>query len=253
MTNKALLALVALAGVSVGSGCSFESADESPGGSSGGIFTDRSFDPGAPLEVRSASDDAESTADAPADVPAAEVPEDAPAAEVPEAIPAAAPPEDEPVADDELVEDDGPLTDPHLLHVASTVVQAEFDQASVALTRAKVSEVKSFAGDVLRAHGEAYPPLDLIQRVGLSKNALSRELFETAAATLASLNSAADVEFDALYVDAQVQAGEEVLELIDVELTPRAESAQVREYLRTFRARIEKQLSAAKALVEPQL
>jgi len=224
MTSKALLALLALTGVSVVPGCSFETAEESPEAPSGGIFTDRAFDAGAALEVRSAGDDAESTADAAED----------------------APPED--LLSEEVPPEDVPMADPQILHVASTVVQAEYDRASVALTRARVSEVKAFAADVLREHGSSYPALDLIQIIGLSKNSLSSELSEEAAGTLASLSGATDAEFDALYLNAQVQAGERALDLIDAELTPRAEASQVRDYLRTFRARIEKQLSSAKAL-----
>jgi predicted outer membrane protein len=228
MNGKALLSRLAIAGVSVVVGCAdhderdgsegvFNSTGGAPvastGGSFGGVFTNTI---GGSTDGPSAGGASTSASAAPA----------APAVPVAPAL----------------------LGDPQILHVATTAIQAQVDQASVALTRARASDVQKFAMSTLSGHGSAYPSLDLVQRVGFSTNRVSVELTEKATATLAQLNGGTDDEFDELYLNTQAAACEDVLALIDDELVPHAERSQVRDYLQAFRDLVSETLDSVDEL-----
>jgi putative membrane protein len=143
------------------------------------------------------------------------------------------------------------LTEGQIAKVSELVNTAELEQAKLAQRKAKAPGVKRFADMMLKHHGEALKE----QAKLVKKLKLSAADSTTAAAlkakgddALTKLNEADASSFDSAYVASQIDAHQQVLEVLDAQLIPAASSPEVINALRTARAVVEQHLKEARAL-----
>jgi putative membrane protein len=128
----------------------------------------------------------------------------------------------------------------------------EIEQGAIAVTRAEREDVRSFAQMLITMHNAALDrETALFKMINLTAvSGPDAEALKTASdKAVAQLNSASASEFDALYVGAQVDAHQAVLDLIDDRLMPSAQRTEIKMELTTVRTAVQSHLTAAKQLL----
>jgi putative membrane protein len=148
--------------------------------------------------------------------------------------------------------DAGALSDGEIGGALLTANSGEIEQGAIAVTRAQGDDVRSFAQMLITMHNAAldretalFKMINLTAVTGDDADALK----SASDKAVAQLNSASASEFDALYVSAQVDAHQAVLDLIDDRLMPSAQRAEIKNELTMVRAAVQSHLTAAKALL----
>jgi putative membrane protein len=143
------------------------------------------------------------------------------------------------------------LTEAQVALVAELANGAEVDQGKIAQGKAKSPAVKKFADMMVKHHSEAQQEqTKLFKKLNLipADSPSATELKTDADKTTASLRSASPADFDSVYVAAQVDAHQKVLDALDNKLLPAARTAELKEGLRKMRTTVEAHLSQAKTL-----
>lgn len=123
--------------------------------------------------------------------------------------------------------------------------------SSIALTRAQHQEVRSFAQMLVTMHTASLDREDsLFGMINLTrkKGEAATTLEDASDKTVQQLKSATASIFDTLYVGAQVQAHQDVLDLIDDLLLPNAVNTRLKAEITTLRSEVQRHLTAAKML-----
>lgn len=144
------------------------------------------------------------------------------------------------------------LTDDEVAHVVQTANAGEILQAETAMPKLEVPDVVTYAEMMITEHGGANTELQqLAAAEGLTPepNPVSADLQAESEAIVASLDAAA-APVDPLYVDSQVLAHAQVLELIETVLLPSAENEALVAFLETMRGAVEMHLMEAEQLQE---
>ena len=127
-------------------------------------------------------------------------------------------------------------TDPQIAHIAYTAGQIDIEAAKQALDKSKNKEVRDFAQDMVRDHGEVNKQaLALVNKLKVTPqdNDTSRALTKQATAKreeLAKLNGAA---FDKAYVDNEVAYHKTVDGALENTLIPSASNSELKSLLQT--------------------
>jgi putative membrane protein len=143
------------------------------------------------------------------------------------------------------------LSDAQIARVDETLNSTEVDQATLAASKAKNAQVKRFAQNLLVDHKRAIEEdAALARSIGNAPNdsGLAEELASTGRQTLHRLERADAAAFDKLYVDGQVQQHQEMLDLLENHLIPRATAPQLKSQLEKARSMVDGHLTAAKEL-----
>lgn len=150
--------------------------------------------------------------------------------------------------------DSAPATvtgDAQIAAVLATANTGEIAQGQLAQSKATSAAVKSFAAMMVTDHTKANGDLTALEQ----KLSLTPEDNATAAAlksdndrSTAAITPLTGAAFDAAYVDAQVKAHTKVLGLIDAQLTPAAQAADMKTLLTSARATVAMHLQMAKDL-----
>jgi putative membrane protein len=142
------------------------------------------------------------------------------------------------------------LSDAQLAAVLEAVNQGEIQQGQAATTRASAAGVKRFANHMVAAHrmmlGHVTAILSRAQ-ITPSDNAVSNQLKSDAHAQLATLQAMRGREFDRAYVDAQVSAHSQALELLD-RIIPNLRNPDLKNDVQNARPRVEEHLREAERL-----
>jgi putative membrane protein len=104
---------------------------------------------------------------------------------------------------------------------------------------------------MIKHHGDAQKKQDkLVKKLGLTseESPLLSELQTGARTTTDQLQTATGTDFDVAYVNAQVQAHQQVLDAIDNRLMPSATDADLKAMLTELRPTIESHLEEARKL-----
>jgi putative membrane protein len=148
--------------------------------------------------------------------------------------------------------DAGTISEAEIGGALLTANSGEIEQGAIAVTRAQSEDVGSFAQMLITMHNAAldretalFKMIKLTAVTGADAEALK----SASDKAVAQLNSASASEFDALYVGAQVDAHQAVLDLIDDRLMPSAQRAEIKNELTMVRAAVQSHLTAAKALL----
>jgi putative membrane protein len=127
-------------------------------------------------------------------------------------------------------------TDPQIAHIAYTAGQIDIEAAKQALDKSKNKEVRDFAENMVRDHGEVNKQaLALVNKLKVTPqdNDTSRALTKQATAKreeLAKLNGAA---FDKAYVDNEVAYHKTVDGALENTLIPSASNPELKSLLQT--------------------
>jgi putative membrane protein len=144
------------------------------------------------------------------------------------------------------------LTDAQIASVGVTANQGEVEQNMVALERAQGADARSFAQDMVTMHGAALQretALAMTLQLTPEDNSVSRMLKQQSDTIVANLRAADQAQFDQIYLQSQVDVHQQVLTLIDSDLLPNAENAQLKAELTNMRATVAMHLEHVRALV----
>ena len=142
------------------------------------------------------------------------------------------------------------LTDAQIAAVLQAVNSGEIKQAQLAQHKAESSEVRRFAQTMLTAHREMQSSeAILFSRLHITPrdSAVSARVQTDAKNELSNLEDVTGSDFDRDYIDAQVLAQDNALELVD-KMIPNVSSSELRSDLQHSRAKIQQHLSAAERI-----
>jgi putative membrane protein len=142
------------------------------------------------------------------------------------------------------------LSDGQILGVVDILNAGEVEQAQAALPRLTEESVQAFANDMVTEHGAARQDLQglaQMQGLALADSDLATQLSGRSAANIAALNAAAAGSVDALYIQLQVGAHGEALQLLD-QLIEAADAPAVEAQLITLRGSVDAHLNRAREL-----
>ena len=143
------------------------------------------------------------------------------------------------------------LTDEQILYVLHAANMGEMEQARMAQKKAKNARVKRFAATMLKDHGEADSTGNDVAkkvRASLTPSESSNRLENEAKQLSAVMSNQNGADFDRAYMNAQVKEHRAVLDTIDRELLPAVTSPDVKELLKTVRAKVEGHLPEAEQI-----
>ncbi len=141
-----------------------------------------------------------------------------------------------------------PLSDAEVLSVAETAHKGEIQMADIALKKGSSPEVKQFANMMKNMHQQGLDSgKKLAQKANLSpaESDATTTLKTETEKTVTELKDKKGKDFDRTYMDAQVKAHKDVLEMIDNRLLPSAQNADVKAMVSTMRTQVAEHLTKA--------
>jgi putative membrane protein len=147
--------------------------------------------------------------------------------------------------------DGAPMDDGQIVAALEAANRSEVEQAREAERRTKNARVSQFAREMVHDYRAADDRLaELNEKDGIAphSNPIAEQLRANGAQLMLTLRSSSDADFDKAFVDAQVTEHDQVLELLDVKLIPRAQNADLTNKLREIRSKVAVHLSVARAL-----
>jgi putative membrane protein len=144
-----------------------------------------------------------------------------------------------------------PLTESQMAKVTELVNTAEIEQAKIAQRRAKAPGVKQFADKMLKHHGHALrEQAKIVQRLKLTPadSATAAKVKSDGEEQRVKLKDIDTASFDAAYLTGQIDAHQQAIELLDVQLIPNAKTPEVVNALQIARQMVEQHLSEARSL-----
>lgn len=174
-------------------------------------------------------------------------------APTPEPLPVAEPePTPEPVAAAPEAPPAPPLTDGEIAAISKAANDGEIEHAKLAKTMAKDKKVKDFAAMMVKDHGDAnkrQTALAKKEKIEAKESDISKRLTDDASARTETLKATAKgAEFDRAYIAGQVEAHTAVLDLIDKQMLPAAQSPALKAELEKVRGAVELHLGQAKEI-----
>jgi putative membrane protein len=166
-----------------------------------------------------------------------------------EPVPTTAPSEDNlnpPPASDDTSSTAAPLKDEEIVKITASVDAAEIEQAKLAKSKSKNAQVKKFATHMITQHTQSKQKgakLAKSAKLTPSDSDLGGQLEGKAQSTLETLKSADAAGFDSAYMEAQVKQHQEVLDLLDRQLIPNAQNADLKAQLQTTREMVQQHLT----------
>ena len=139
------------------------------------------------------------------------------------------------------------LRDPEIVQVVLTANEGEVAEGNIAVMRASSDAVRDFAQMMVTDHtAAAEQASDLGDTIGIDPTDVAVALNAEANQTIMALNDASDDEFDALYMESQVKAHQEVLTLVRRTLIPQADDDTLQMLLSNMEATVEAHLNEAR-------
>ncbi len=143
------------------------------------------------------------------------------------------------------------MTDEEAAAVVDAINTGEIEMARLAKTRAANNRVREFATMMIRDHSEAKKKQEQItQRMGMraKSNDLSKRLEEDGNRTLATLRTLKGKDFDDAYMDAQVRAHSEALNVLQNQVIPSVRNKELRTHFEVIKPKVEAHLTHAREL-----
>lgn len=142
------------------------------------------------------------------------------------------------------------LTDAEIASVLTTANEGEIQQNTVAVSKASAPEARAFAQDLIDMHQAAQMRLNTLLtslNITAADNAVSQQL-QKASLRIVTMLQDATGNFDLTYLQSQIDAHIQVLNLIDQTLLPSAQNPQLRSELAVVRGVVAMHLARARAL-----
>jgi len=140
-----------------------------------------------------------------------------------------------------------PLTDEQIAAITDAANTAEIAQAKLAQTKSKDPGVKQFAAMMISHHGEAKQKQAKLQ-LKPAESGVSTAMQVDSDSTMNALKAGTGKDFDQVYITAQVDGHQKVLDTINDKLLPNVKSPELKAYLEEIKPRVEAHLKQAKAL-----
>lgn len=144
--------------------------------------------------------------------------------------------------------DNETLSDEQVAAVTDAANDGEIAQGKTAQGKARNARVKAFAAKMIAHHGQAK---EKQSKLGITNadSALSKKLKTDGAATLASLHSTpAGPAFDEVYMKAQIDGHQKVLDTINDRLLPSVRNEKLAEYVKSIKPTVEAHLKEAREI-----
>ena len=144
-----------------------------------------------------------------------------------------------------------PLTDGEIVQVTSAANNGEIEMAQLAAKSATNADVKSFAAMMLTQHRDMETKgkaLATKAKITPADNDASTALKSDVASVVTNLKSQKGKEFDKAYMEAQVKAHRDVLNLFDNKLLPNAQNGDLKTLLTDARGHVAAHLAKAEEI-----
>ncbi|HUJ14963.1 MAG TPA: DUF4142 domain-containing protein [Thermoanaerobaculia bacterium] len=145
----------------------------------------------------------------------------------------------------------GKLTDPQIAMVMRVVNLSEVREGELARDKAAGTAVRDFAQTMINEHdaqnNKAEAALSA-KDINSEDTALSRQLDAASGAAADRLRALSGAAFDRAYMDREVEAHQNALNLIDTKLMPNARNKLVKQQLTALRTLVETHLTRAKQI-----
>ena len=141
------------------------------------------------------------------------------------------------------------MNDAQIIGVVKVANESEVAIGQLAVQKAMTSEVRDYAHDMVQDHlvgGQHADQTATTEPPGGSEMATT--MIQEANAQIETLNAMTGTAFDRAYVESQVEAHRELLDNIQSDLLPQAESVAVRQLLETMRGTVSDHLEHAREL-----
>ena len=139
------------------------------------------------------------------------------------------------------------LSDAQIAAITDAANSAEIAQAKIAQVKSKDAGVKAFAAMMIVHHGEAKQKQAKL-KLKTEESGVSTAMHADAGATLDALKTDSDKQFDQLYIRAQIDGHQKVLDTINDKLLPNVKEANLKAYLQELKPKVEEHLKQAKQL-----
>jgi putative membrane protein len=141
------------------------------------------------------------------------------------------------------------LNDAQIAKITDAVDSGEVEQAQLAATKAKNARVKKFANQMIAQHTQSKQKnAQLAKKANITpaESSAYGALQTKSSQVLEGLKQADAASFDSLYINAQVQQHQEVLDMLNGQLIPAASNPELKAQLEKAHAMVQKHLSDAK-------
>ena len=141
------------------------------------------------------------------------------------------------------------LDDAEILQIVTTLDSGEIERAAVARKRATARQVAAYAEQMFHEHTRAkHLAEQLAGSLGPRpvQSPLAEDLGGTSRETLQTLEAADSAAFDELYIRDEIQQHEEMVDLLDNHLIPRADDPRLKLHLQNSRTLVDNHLSKAR-------
>lgn len=144
-----------------------------------------------------------------------------------------------------------PLTDAEIVAVTSSANNGEIDMANLAAKSATNADVKNFAAMMITQHKDMETKgkaLAAKAKITPADNDASNSLKSDVQSTISSLKTQKGKDFDKAYMEAQVKAHRDVLNLFDNKLLPNAQNGDLKTLLTDGRSHVAAHLAKAEEI-----
>lgn len=144
-----------------------------------------------------------------------------------------------------------PLTDGEIVAVTSTANNGEIEMAQLATKTATNADVKNFAAMMITQHRDMETKgkaLATKAKITPADNEASTTLKNDVASTVTNLKTQKGKDFDKAYMEAQVKAHRDVLNMIDNKLLPSAQNGELKTMLNDARTHVATHLAKAEEI-----
>jgi putative membrane protein len=145
-----------------------------------------------------------------------------------------------------------PLTDDQIAQVLIDINQGEIDQGNVAMKQATDADTKKLANTMVTEHTAWLKDAnDLFKKDKLSpaKSDVSTDLERDSKGLVSRISNLKGGEFDQAYVEAQVKNHQDGLDLIDKNLMVNVKNADLKDFLKTVRGKVQGHLEHCKKVL----
>lgn len=143
------------------------------------------------------------------------------------------------------------LSDAEITAVTSAANNGEIEMAQLAKKNATNNDVKNFAAMMITHHQDAENKGKTVAtkaKITPSENDDSSHLKSDVSTTIASLKNQKGKDFDKAYMESQVKAHKDVLDMIDNKLIPAAQNAELKTHLAEVRKSVAMHLAKAEEI-----
>ncbi len=144
-----------------------------------------------------------------------------------------------------------PMTDAEIVAVTSTANNGEIEMAQLATKSATNADVKNFAAMMITQHRDMETKgkaLATKAKITPADNDASTQLKTDVATVVSSLKNQKGKDFDKAYMEAQVKAHRDVLNMFDSKLLPNAQNGELKTLLTDARSHVATHLAKAEEI-----